>query len=191
MRDLIKERDLTQITILDITRRAEVNRSTFYEHYGTVDELAASACEAMFDELIAAAPVIGRHSGPADLRLAATALASVFAHVAEHARLYRALVGDGGSARVINHMHQRLAVSIHRNLDRTEGERGDVPQTAHTPVAIFAAGALLGVIMDWLRRGCPGTARQMSAAIFPLLYGAASAAEPAALPETTADVAGR
>lgn len=169
MRELIKARDLTQITILDITRRADVNRSTFYEHYGSVDDLAASACEAMFDELMAAAPVIGPRLEPADERLAATALAAVFSHVAEHARLYRALVGDGGSARVVNHMHQRLTASIHVNLARAGGERSH----ADDSMAVFLAGALLGVILDWLRHGCPGTAAQRSSAIWPLLHGAA------------------
>ncbi|MEV4175888.1 TetR-like C-terminal domain-containing protein [Nonomuraea sp. NPDC049709] len=141
----------------------------------------------MFDEVMAAAPVIGGHRGTLDEGLAANALAEVFAHVAEHAHLYRALVGDGGSARVINHMHDRLAISIHVNLSGAGDGRGthadDPSEIPHDPVAAFLAGALLGNILDWLRRGCPGTAGQMSAAIWPLLHGAATAAGavPAAL----------
>lgn len=105
----------------------------------------------------------------------------MFSHVAEHARLYRALVGDGGSGRVINHMHRRLTIAIHVNLGSAEsarrGHADDPSQVPHDPEAAFLAGALVGVILEWLRRGCPGTAQQMSVRIWPLLTGAASAAE--------------
>ncbi|MFC5746353.1 TetR/AcrR family transcriptional regulator [Actinomadura rugatobispora] len=171
--DLIKERDLARITIRDITRRAGVNRSTFYEHYSGVDDLAAGACAALFDELIAAAPVVGRSYRPGGEDFAAGALTAVFAHVAEHARLYRALVGDGGSARVINRMHQRLAIAIHVNFTGAEDGRrthvDDPLEIPHDSDAAFLAGALLGTILDWLRRGCPGGADEMSAAVWPLL----------------------
>ncbi|GAA0959983.1 TetR/AcrR family transcriptional regulator [Actinocorallia libanotica] len=170
--DLIREHDLARITILDITRRAGVNRSTFYEHYGSVGDLAAHACAAMFDELIAAAPVIGGRYGIEEPGPAADALTDVFAHVAEHARLYGALLGDGGSAHVIDHMHQRLTASVRTNLVRGGGTAAASPDTA----AVVLAGALVGAVLDRLRRGCPGTARQMSAAVIPLLHGAALAA---------------
>ena len=55
LRECIGERDLSQISISDITKRAGVNRSTFYEHYCDMHDLAASACTAVFDELVAAA----------------------------------------------------------------------------------------------------------------------------------------
>jgi hypothetical protein len=58
---------------------------------------------------------------------------------------------------------------------------GDPPEIPQDSQAAFFAGALLGIVLDWLRRGCPGSARQMSAAIWPLL--AASAAELVPLPE--------
>ena len=55
--DLITERGLNRIAVSDVTKRADVNRSTFYEHYSDVHELAADACTRMFDELIAAGVV--------------------------------------------------------------------------------------------------------------------------------------
>ncbi|WP_232835582.1 TetR/AcrR family transcriptional regulator [Actinocorallia populi] len=177
--ELIGEHDLARISVLDITRRAGVNRSTFYEHYGSVDDLAASACAAMFDELIAVAPVLGGHHGPGGRELAADALTAVFSHVAEHARLYGALLGAGGSAYMINHMHERLTASIRTNLDRADDRRArpaDPAGSPHGSSAALLAGILLGGILDWLRHGCPGTPRQTSATTLPLLHAAASAA---------------
>ncbi|UGQ12223.1 TetR/AcrR family transcriptional regulator [Yinghuangia sp. ASG 101] len=170
--ELIQEHDLTGITVLTLTRRAGVNRSTFYEHYDTVDELAAGACASMFDELIAAAQLDGALDEPSQR----AALARVFAHVAENARLYGALLGDGGSSRVVNHIHQRLAVAVHFNgisgADDAWPHSEEPPEIPYDPEAVFLAGALLGTILDWLRRGCPGSAEEMSDAIRPLLLGA-------------------
>ncbi|GAA3204256.1 TetR-like C-terminal domain-containing protein [Actinocorallia longicatena] len=174
--ELLGDHDLAQITVRDLTARAEVNRSTFYEHYRSVGDLAASACAALFDELIAAAPHVGGTPGATDQVLGTGALADVFAHVAANARLYGAILGEGGSAEVINHVHRRLAVAVHANLRGAPGDRSrdplDVPDD---PLSVVLAGALLGAILDWLRRGCPGTAAEASAALWPILYGAAAA----------------
>ncbi|WP_328846307.1 TetR/AcrR family transcriptional regulator [Streptomyces sp. NBC_00258] len=198
LRELIAERDLSQISVSDITKRAGVNRSTFYEHYTDVHDLAAAACTTVFDELVAAGPAAvppaTPDGGPPD-----NPLPDLFAHVAEHAPLYRALLGDDGSARVINHLLQRMTVTAHirRNPAQDTGPYeadgavladgavqpsplADDPvapgSTPHDPAAGFVAGAVLGSVVDWLRHGCPGTPEEMGAALWPLLIGVAAAA---------------
>jgi AcrR family transcriptional regulator len=158
LRELIAERDLAQISISDVTKRADVNRSTFYDHYTDLDDLAAAACTGLFDELVAA--LSGQDLSAAE----PTSLTGLFAHVAEHAHLYRTLLGSAGSARVINHLLRRIT-------DNAQLRRGTVD---HDPVAAFLAGAVLGAVIDWLRRDCPGTPEQMGAAIWPHLVAASS-----------------
>ncbi|MEV7141136.1 TetR/AcrR family transcriptional regulator [Streptomyces tauricus] len=200
LRELIAERDLSQISVSDITKRAGVNRSTFYEHYTDVHDLAAAACTTVFDELVAASPTVvpplnAEGSPTVDL------LPELFAHVAEHAPLYRALLGDDGSARVINHLLHRMAIAAHvrrvpaKTAEATEATEtagatgatevaetlvrpagGDPADIPHDPAAAFVAGAVLGTVIDWLRRGCPGTPETMAAALWPLLTGTARAA---------------
>ncbi|MEU6032652.1 TetR/AcrR family transcriptional regulator [Streptomyces tauricus] len=211
LRELIAERDLSQISVSDITKLAGVNRSTFYEHYADVHDLAAAACTTVFDELVAASPTAvpplnAEGSPTVDL------LPELFAHVAEHAPLYRALLGDDGSARVINHLLHRMAIAAHvrrvpaETAEATEPTEatetagatgttevaetlvrpaagsspapasGDPADNPHDPAATFVAGAVLGTVIDWLRRGCPGTPETMAAALWPLLTGTARAA---------------
>ncbi|MEU5342618.1 TetR/AcrR family transcriptional regulator [Streptomyces sp. NPDC020766] len=185
LRELIAERDLSQISVSDITKHAGVNRSTFYEHYTDVHDLAAAACTTVFDELVAASPAAvppaTPDGGPPD-----NPLPDLFAHVAEHAPLYRALLGGDGSARVINHLLQRMTMTAHFRRSpgqdtgpyETEGaeDRADAAGTPHDPAAAFVAGAVLGSVVDWLRHDCPGTPEEMGAALWPLLIGIAAAA---------------
>src|SRR5215467_10167413 len=49
--DLVQERDLSQINVADVADRADVSRSTFYDHYQDVHELAEAACTSMLDDL--------------------------------------------------------------------------------------------------------------------------------------------
>jgi AcrR family transcriptional regulator len=54
---LIEQQDLNAVSIADVTRRAGVSRSTFYDHYADLHELAESACTEMFEALLAETPV--------------------------------------------------------------------------------------------------------------------------------------
>ena len=180
LRALIAERDLSQISVSDLTKRAGVDRSTFYEHYSGVDDLAASACTAVFEQLLAAlaGPISRRKSGEEGK----ANLAVLFEHVAEHAALYKALLGADGSARVIDHLLQRITLGAHA-ARRPSGAladplTGELVQIPYHPFAVFVAGAIIGTIIDWLRRDRPETPEQMAAAMWPLLRACAAADTP-------------
>lgn len=160
LRDLVTERDLRQISVADLTKRAGVNRSTFYEHYVDVHDLAVAACTSTYDELVAVAP-IPHGQLTADGAPLPNPMPALFTHVATNAPLYRALLCDEGSARMINHLLHRITLAA-----RTS--RGLPTNTDTTdPVSAFLAGAVLGTIIDWLRRDCPGTPEEIGAEIWP------------------------
>jgi AcrR family transcriptional regulator len=175
--ELVAEQDLSQISIADVVDRADVSRSTFYDHYHGVDELAEAACTSMIDDLIASLtaidPAPAKPSDPrADPNPAVTAF---FTHFAEHAFLYRSLLGPTGSARVIEHVRLRTTAAARLSPllpapDDTPGRGAADPSGLSRDVpAAFVAGALLGVATDWLQRGCPGTPREMTILTQPLL----------------------
>ena len=173
--DLVQERDLSQITVADVADRADVSRSTFYDHYQDVHELAEAACTSMLDDMFRSVLAIyatrddpaGRSEDPDP------ALTAFFTHFAEHAGLYRSLLGPTGSARVIEHVRRRTTAAFH--FGRLALTGGTPPQTAGSPgfpldvPAAFVAGALLGVAADWLQRGCPRTPLEMTILTKPLL----------------------
>ncbi|GFE37668.1 hypothetical protein Stube_23410 [Streptomyces tubercidicus] len=177
--ELIGDRDLSQISVSDVTGRADVHRSTFYEHYTDVHDLAASACTEMFDQLLSATSALSVNGdsseGDSSTEGSHPSLTAMFAHVAEHRALYEALLGADGSARVINHLLQRMTESIRPRLSAqlTDSEGG-----TDDSAAAFVSGALLGAIADWLHRGCPGTPERFATAIWPQLV-AATLARPA------------
>ncbi|MFJ6573970.1 TetR/AcrR family transcriptional regulator [Streptomyces sp. NPDC091292] len=176
LRELIKEKELQQISVADIAKRAGMARSTFYDHFTDIDTLAASACTEYFDALMAAAPTLGLYVTDLPEPHEDT-LPPLFAHVAEHARLYRTLLGPDGSARVLNHLRERMTVAIHVSRHHS----ADAPGThAHDPGTVphdvdsaFIAGGILSVVVDWLLRGTPGSPEQMATVAWPVLVRSA------------------
>ena len=86
---LIEQQDLNAVSIADLTRRAGVSRSTFYDHFADLDELAESACTEMFEALLAETPVSAFIDGPRT----GNPLVAFFDHVLQHRRLYTAPSG--------------------------------------------------------------------------------------------------
>ncbi len=184
--DLVEERDVSQISVADVVDRADVNRSTFYAHYQDVYELVEAACTSMIDDMIgfvtALDPAQANPSdppeNPADPDPVLTAF---FAHLAEHAGLYRGLLGPTGSARVIEHVRLRTTAAAHSSAylgataDTPPPDMADPSDFPHDVPAAFAAGALLGVATDWLQRGCPRTPLEMTILTKPLLLALSAA----------------
>ncbi|MFI7707784.1 TetR/AcrR family transcriptional regulator [Nonomuraea sp. NPDC049480] len=169
---LVEEQDLSRISVSDVAEAAEVSRSAFYDHYRDVHELAEDACTAMIDGLIESLAVPG--PDPADVaRGAIQSLAAFFTSLAEHAGLYRALLGPQGSARVIDHIRNRIATAIHdhqRQAGDQSGPTGPPTDISQDVPAAFTAGALIGVAADWLQRGCHRPPAEMAAVTLPLLH---------------------
>ncbi|MFF3442786.1 TetR/AcrR family transcriptional regulator [Streptosporangium sp. NPDC002721] len=169
---LVEERDLSRITVADVAGSAGVSRSTFYDHYRDVHELAEVACTAMIDGLIESLPGPGPEA--ADPAPEATqSLEAFFASLAEHAGLYRTLLGPQGSARVVDHIRRRIAATVHDRLRQlAAGDLAGYPSPPsdipHDVPAAFTAGALIGVAADWLQRGCPRPPAEMAALTWPL-----------------------
>jgi AcrR family transcriptional regulator len=172
---LVGERDLSQVSVADVADRADVSRSTFYDHYADVHELAEAACTTMLDDLFRS--VLALDTAPADpsSQDPDPALTGFFTHFAEHAGLYRSLLGPTGSARVIEHVRRRTTAAAHYSGRLAPSGDTPPPDTAGSPgfpldvPAAFVAGALIGVAADWLQRGCPRTPLEMTILTKPLL----------------------
>ncbi|QFZ24134.1 TetR/AcrR family transcriptional regulator [Saccharothrix syringae] len=161
--DLVEDRELSQISVADVAERAEVSRSTFYDHYRDVHELAEAACTEMLDELISLVSAIGgdpERGGPTG------SLETFFATLAKHAGLYKSLLGPQGSARIIDHIRRRITAEALLTSTGKATPTKDDPDNVH---AAFVAGALIGLAADWLQRDCAHTPAEMAALAWPLL----------------------
>src|SRR5215469_8328086 len=126
MIELITEKGFEAITVGDITERAMINRATFYRHYQDKYDLVAKIFEETANRLV-------EHMKPLhkDTRLSVTEnlpeiWIQFFEHVAEHARLYRAMLGKNGSSWFAARMREhtiKLMLERERQQEHQVGTR--------------------------------------------------------------------
>jgi AcrR family transcriptional regulator len=160
---LVEDRELAHISVADVAERAGVSRSTFYDHYRDVHELAEAACTSMIDDLVEVMTALGGEPETGD---PIKSLRTFFTALAEHATLYRSLLGPQGSARVIDHIRRRMTTA---GLHRSTGTTVVAADNPYNVPAAFVAGALVGVATDWLQRDCAHTPSQMATLTWPIL----------------------
>lgn len=89
---LSREQGFKRVSVSAITKRAMVNRATFYRHYQDKYDLAETCVKELLDALPFPQPE-GRQVPHQHLRAIATQL---FTHIWEQAELYRTLSGEKG-----------------------------------------------------------------------------------------------
>lgn len=142
---LLQEKPVREVTVQELTGRANVSRGTFYFHYADIRELMAEMegeqqrqLEQMLDALL---PRLNENTAP-------QALCTLFEYLAQNDKICSALLGPNGDPGFL------------RRLERTLGERclehliaGGRNTPAHRYATAFAVRGCLGCVAAWLRQG--------------------------------------
>jgi AcrR family transcriptional regulator len=153
---LILEKGYEAITVQDILDRANVGRSTFYEHFYDKDDLLLSGFEYLrkdFENFLAAQSF--DEEGPWQLSL------SMFRHAQEHRQLYQAMAGKQGGNLALAHIQKYLTIYLFEHLKGLlEKRRKDLPPEILTQ---FIVGSYITLLTWWLDGGLGYSADQMNA----------------------------
>jgi AcrR family transcriptional regulator len=133
--DLMSERGYEAVTVQDIIERADVGRSTFYNHYTDKDELLRDGFAGLRGMLT--------EPGPTGTRRWLRFSLPLLRHVDEQRRLVRALLGR--RARTPMRQIEEVLIGIVR--DEVGADTGAVPAEA---VARYVVGAYVGLLEWWL-----------------------------------------
>lgn len=166
---LLVERDYESITVQEITERADLNRATFYHHFTHKDELLAAALENRFDELVASFGELATGQAFWEDR---TPELLTFRHVAEHAPLYKVLLGYRGMGHVIHRIVGYIARITQQKLRYAHPRPHPAKSAAASPnngpaipdviIAQHVAGSLFALLSWWVTNNLPYTAEEMA-----------------------------
>ncbi len=156
--DLVVEKGLHAITITDLTRRAMVNRSTFYAHFEDKEDLLNQGISDRLNDLLAEAPPPPSDTAAVDLDEPHPAAVRFFEHVRENERFYRAMITEGRLAEFLQRFEENAASHVASRLRQ-------VDQTLHPTVPVdalvhVAVGIQVSLARWWLEGGMqPGPDR--------------------------------
>ena len=156
--ELMGEKGYDTLTIQEITDRADLNRATFYLHYGSKDELLADGLEASFDELVVQFDELSPEKPAWD---DVSSILLTFRHTAEHADLYKMLLSDKGSSYIIFRILNYTAAYGRKQLQDSMPPGTPLPVTADL-VCYHIAGSLFALLSWWLQNDMPYTPEYMA-----------------------------
>ena len=167
MIELITEKGFDAITVGDIAERAMINRATFYRHYLDKYDLVAKIFEETADYLVEHMKPLHKDPGHLETENPPEVWIQVFEHVAEHTRLYRAMLGKNGSpwfaARMREHIIKLILENERRWKQPVEPRQQIDPAMPQELPVLQLSHVLIGTIVWWLESEERYTPRQMAA----------------------------
>ena len=167
MIELITEKGFDAITVGDIAERAMINRATFYRHYQDKYDLVARIFEEAANHLVEDMKPLHKDIDPGEKEENLREIWNpLFEHVAEYARLYRAMLGKNGSPWFAARMREHIIKLI---LERERlWKQQVVPRHQIEPAmpqelpVMQLSHVLIGTIVWWLESEKRYTPRQMA-----------------------------
>jgi AcrR family transcriptional regulator len=158
---LAVERRYADIRIADVIRRADVGRSTFYEHFRNKDDVLRQSLAGLLG-IVAAAVEEGCDT---------THLRFVLDHFRENSALARGLINGPSAPQVV----AVLAGLIEQRLAAAQQRLDLAPVIALDLAAAQLAGGQLGLVQAWLNRGATAPPAAVAAAMHRCAAAAARA----------------
>ncbi len=166
MIELITEKGFDAITVGDIAERAMINRATFYRHYQDKYDLVANIFEETATHLVENMKPIHKDSDHIGMENPPEIWIQFFEHVAEFARLYRAMLGNNGSvwfaARMREHTIKIMLEQERQWKQQMEPKHRIDPVMPQELPAMQLSHILIGTIVWWLENDKSYTPRQMA-----------------------------
>jgi AcrR family transcriptional regulator len=149
----VAESDPAAMSVAALARAAGVNRTSFYSHFASPDDLAIHALSELFDVVKDADILMRAGRAVPGEEASRRALRDIVGFVCERRGTYARVLGPGSAPRlqraITEAFTERAVASLERVDTRPPG--ADVAVTAR-----FLAGGVLGVLGAWLCEDPPG-----------------------------------
>lgn len=146
-REEIRDRDPGAMSVAGLARAAGVNRTSFYEHFASPEDLAVHALSELFD-LVRGADVVMRSGRSVSAAEASRrALRDIVSFVHARRDVYVRLLGPGAAPRLVRAVSDAFTEQTVRALERIESRPPDADPYV---TARFLAAGVLDAIGAWL-----------------------------------------
>lgn len=151
---LVLERGYDEISVQDITDRADVGRATFYLHYKDKEDLLSDFMHNVIQEFLISSPQIMQDNWTLNQ---SDAVKHIFEFAADNFELFDKLTKSKGSFIALSHLQIGVKEIISANLSSEIQSKNLEPILPMNFIENFYAGALAALIFWWLENGMPYT----------------------------------
>lgn len=182
MQVLMSEKGYDQVTIEELTERADIGRTTFYLHYSAKQDLLLEQFDELLEQLVGQLSEIPLSSWSQQGRVLPAEdhpgrpVCMIFHHAAENEELYRLVLHGEGVDQASQRLQEMMTMAVTGFIDRRMGDETE-QVSLEFPVDLFGnyfAGAMLGMIKWWLDADMPYTPQEMETIFFQMFLPGAS-----------------
>lgn len=166
---LLREKEWEKVSVQDLTNRAGIHRTTFYQHYEDKFDLAQQVMDEMFDVMkhVIFSPI--QEEDAQEERAAYVYIFRFYQHLQEHEEEYQILLKRG---RELN-IHQTVSAFFEESFSLVVEETSvSKPDPNLVPLDMqkqFAISAYVGTAEWWLRTGRPYSPDFMASSMIQLI----------------------
>jgi AcrR family transcriptional regulator len=145
--EAIRDSDPRDMSVSALARAAGVNRTSFYEHFASPEDLAIHALSELFDVVSNADIVMRAQHAVTGAEASRRALHEIVSFVAAERDSYARVLGPGAAPRLL---HAVAKAFTERTVQALEPMDVRPPEADPRITAQFLAGGVLGVVGAWL-----------------------------------------
>jgi AcrR family transcriptional regulator len=144
---LISGRHAT-VTVADIVRLARISRSTFYAHFGSLDDLAVEVLRRQFDEISGLDVDWSREDLIRGRAVARLGFGRLIAHIVDNFPLYWSALQTPHTRMAYDELVEGYSIRLMDAVITADGAPDDVDAKL---VSTFVAGGAMTLISAWMR----------------------------------------
>ena len=171
---LLEEKSFEYITVSEICKRAEVNRSTFYLHYENTVDLLNETARFLLDDFMSYFNVDAKNitnkfkeSSLNELNFISNEyLHPYLSYIKENKIVFLTVLLHSVSFG-FNEIFQRL----YDNIFNPILERYNYPATDRKYAMMFYLNGITAIVTEWLKDGCEKTIQEVSQIIYGCIFG--------------------
>ena len=164
--ETMEEKSFESITVKDITTRANINRSTFYDHYLDKYDLLTTFQEEILSELINMVKenlpnVIAEYEENTSMQAPFTTAISIFEYIDKNSRFMNVVLSPNGDLSFQTKLKEFMwKMLIAEDSDALINEKNLLVPAEY--LTSYVASAHLGIIQQWLENGRKETPEEMA-----------------------------
>lgn len=152
--ELFSEKELEQITINDISERANVNRGTVYLHYTDKYDLLDKCIEDHLNTLIT---FCGANEEDGGITTSVRDLKSVFVYFEDNFMFFSAMIANERTSLFRERLLNFISSNVKEKLSKQDSPNIDIELNAQ-----FVASAFVGIVEWWIRHRMPHSTEYMA-----------------------------
>ncbi len=162
--ELMEEKPINKISVSELCDKADINRSTFYNHYSDQYDLLQQMEEEIIDDVNAMLADCEYQKYDSKLM---QILAYIFEYIRDNSRACRILLSEQGDV----HFQKQILMIAHESYVTELVTRNRLEEDTATDIYLFIVNGSIGLIQSWLKNGMKKSAHEMAELIVRLSGG--------------------